>query len=277
MAQQKMIVFDAGLPGTPGWQALSEAKKEWLQEKTSNIKKYGAMEGLASVSGGIELLEVKNGLKGESMGITDYIRTVWGDKSERTGFRKLQDVEALAAQWPDDVIKAVAERGALLLRGSTGIGIKDLVNVAKELPAPKERDQESLDKFIEGKVRAKLKEHKSVRRSGKSVKLTDDDAARLIFNTGRRIMRAAKSLHTSADHRSFLKTIVGWWMEDRAVPGTIECKRIPIPEGTVAQVGRPRKKAGKLLAAVAVLGGSLGATYWAFQLARNLASSLAAN
>jgi hypothetical protein len=274
---QKITVYEPGLPNTRGWATLSEAKREWLQEKTSNIKKFGAMEGLASVSAGIELMDVKNGLKGEEMGITDYIRTVWGEKSERTGFRKLQDIEELAKQWPADLIKHVSERGALLLRGTAGIGIKDLVTVSKELPAPKEKDDKTYDAFIENKVRAKLKENRAVRRTGRVVKLSDDDAMKILFNTGRRIMRAAKNLHSSADNKNFLKTVVGWWMEDRGVPGTLECKRISIPDGTVAQVGRPRKRAGKMVAGIALLMGSGTGLYYTMKLVESLASSFAAN
>lgn len=280
MANDKdLIIFEPGLPGTPGWASLSEAKKERIQKRTSNIKKFGAMEGLAAVSGGIELLEVKRELEGEKMGITDYIKTVWGEKSERTGFRRLQDIEELTKHWPADVTKAVAERGALLLRGSTGIGIKDLIAVAKDLPAPKEHDTESLDKFIEVKVRAKLKEHKAVRRTGKTVKMTDDDAMKVLFNTGRRIMRAAKNLHTSIENKNFLKTVVGWWMEERAVPGTLEVKRTPIPEGVVAQVGYPRgkKRAKKMIAGLVFAAGSLGVGgYWLWKIIHAV-SSMAAN
>lgn len=236
-----MIVFEPGLPNTKGWSSLSETEREWLQEKTSNIKKFGAMEGLASVSGGIELLEVKRGLEGKSMAITDYVRTVYGS-SERTGWRKLADTEELAKTWPIDLIKVVAERGALLLRGTTGIGMKDLINVAKELPAPRERDDKTIDSFIENKVRDKLREHKVTRRSGKAVRLSDDASARMLFNTGRRIMRATKTLHTSAEYRQFLRTVVGWWMEDRAVPGELKVSRVSIPEGIEAKVGRPRKR-----------------------------------
>lgn len=240
----KMIVFEPGLPSTPGWTSLSDAKQQWLQEKTSNIKKFGAMEGLASVSGGIELLEVKHGLQGESMTLTDYLKTVYGS-NERTGFRRLAQVQELIEHWPADITKAVAERGALLLRGTASIGIKELITVSKELAPPKEKDEKTIDAFIENKVRAKLREHKSMRREGKAVKLSEDDGLKILFNSGRRIFRAMKGIHTSAERRQVLKTVVGWWMEDFAVPGTLECKRLSIPEGTVAQVGRPRKKGGK--------------------------------
>lgn len=144
MAQHKMIVFEPGLPNTPGWTGLSEAKQQWLQEKTSNIKKWGGMEGLASVNGGLELMEVKQGLEDSPMGITDYLKTVYGGH-ERTGFRKLEDTEDLLDKWPADLVRSVAERGALLLRGTANIGLKDLVNVARELPAPKGRDKKTID------------------------------------------------------------------------------------------------------------------------------------
>jgi hypothetical protein len=237
-----MIVREPGLANTPGWVGLSQYKKDWLQEKTSNIKKFASMEGLASVSGGLELLDVERGLQGETMTMTSYMQTVFGS-SERTGWRKLALTKELSREWPAPFIKAVAERGALLLRGAAGIGLKDLVNVSKELPAPKDTsDKKVIDGFIETKVRVALKEHKSARRTGKVVKVSDEDAAKILFNIGLRIMRTAKNLDTSENNRQFLKRIVGWWMEGRGISGTLECERISIPEGTFAKVGRPRKK-----------------------------------
>jgi hypothetical protein len=190
----KLTVFEPGLSDTPGWAKLSPTRREWLQEKTSNIKKLGAMEGLAAASGAVELYDVKQGLHGEAMNLTDYIRTVFG-ASERTGWRKLDQVEQLISE------------------GWT---------------------------FIENKVRTRLKENRSVRRAGKAVKLTEDDGTRILFNTGRRILKSMKSLQTSADRRTVLKTVVGWWMEDMAIPGTLECKRLSIPDGVVAKVGYPK-------------------------------------
>lgn len=240
---KELTVFEPGLPNTPGWTGLSEVKKQWLQEKTSNIKKFGAMEGLASVSAGIELLEVRNGLEGSTMGITDYINTVWGEKSQRTGFHKMRDTAQLIENWDAELVKYVSEKGALLLRGTTGIGIKDLIAVSKELPAPKDRSPQTLDAFIENKVRAKLREHKSERRKGKVVKLTEEDGVKILFNSGRRIFKSMKGNRGSAEWREILKNVVGWWMHELAVSGApLECKRIKTPDGMTAQVGRPRKK-----------------------------------
>jgi len=244
MAHDKLVVLDSGLPQTPGWALLSEAKRSWLQEKTSNIKKFGAMEGLAAASSAVELYEVREGLKGEKMGITDYINTVFSH-SPNTAFTRLRQLDDLIKnKWSMDVIKIIAEKGALLLPGSAGIGLGRLISVSRQLPAPKESDDKTIEAFIENKVRPKLKEMRAAHRTGKVVRVSVDEARRLAFNDGRRTFRSIRGWDsmTSRDKKAEIATVAGWWMEDFGIPGELTVKRVSIPEGTVAKVGRPRLK-----------------------------------
>lgn len=241
MAQEKgLMVFDQGLPLVRGWSKLSAEKKERIQRITSDVKKFGAMEDFGLISAGLRLLDAERELEGEELTLTTYLKTVYG-ASERSGWRRLKRAKRLNAKWPADLVRAIAEKGSLLLRGVAGIGVEDLIRVAEELPAPKKLDDRTVDAFIEGPVRLKLYEHKSIRRAGKQLRLDEEDGMRHMFNNDRRIMRAMRKNSTSADRRQVLKTVVGWLMEDFAIPGALECKRISIPEGTVAKVGRPRK------------------------------------
>lgn len=271
--KDELTVFDPGLPDTPGWSSLSDAKKRWLQEKTSNIKKLGAMRDLASVSGGIELVQVKHGLKDEAMTLTSYLKTVYG-KHERTGWRTLKETEKLIKLWPDDVIRYVAEHGALLLQGTAGIGVKDLQVVAKELPAPKERDGKTLEGFVVNKVRPKLLEKRVDRRKGKSF-LTEEDVLNTLFIAGHRVFARMKGVTTSAARARVIKTVVGWWMANQAIPGKIECKQIQPPEGILQPVGRPRGKGKKsLIAFLAIGGGGLG-LYLTIRIFEHMATAIA--
>lgn len=240
MTDSKLIVPEKGLPLINGWASLSEAKKKWLQEKTTNIKSLGGAEVLSAAKQCLELLETKNGLKGEKMTITDYIETVFSFHP-RTGWRRLQAAEEMAENWPPELIRAVAERGTKLLQGVAGIYMKDLVRVSRELPPPKELNDKTIDAFIEHKVRSHLKEER-VERSKRRQKISLDDGIKICFNHDLRIIENIKGLDASKDRKEMIATYVGWLMHYFAMPGTIECRRITHPEDAKFKVGRPLKK-----------------------------------
>jgi hypothetical protein len=240
MAEKELIVFDQGLPRAKGWAGLDEATKERIQGITSDVKKFGAMEDFGRIGSGLRLMDADSELVGKSLTITTYIETIY-KSSPSSGWRRLRQARKLAKKWPPDLIQAIAQKGPLLLQGVAGIEMGDLIRVADELPAPKKRDEKTIEGFIQNDVREKLREHKVSRRAGKSIKLDNEDGQRIIFNSTRRVMRAMKGLNTSAEKRDILRTVIGWLMEDFAISGTLECKRLSIPEGTVAKVGRPSK------------------------------------
>lgn len=238
MEHTDMIVYDKGLPDTQGWAKLSPARQKWLQEKTSNIKKFGAMEALSYLAVGLELLDVRNGLKNEELGITEYIRTVFGGNSEVTGFRRMEDAEEITKYWPAEFSKKVAERAALL-QGSAGVRFKELIMAAKELPATRERDDKTIDAFVENKLRPKLKEHRQIRRAGKTVKLNDHDGKKQMYNNWRRVLKAMKGLKLSADYAAVIEEVGGWLLNDFAIRGPVTIKRVAAPKGMIAKVGFP--------------------------------------
>jgi hypothetical protein len=229
------------LPRTPGWVGLSEERKKWLQQETSDLNKLGMAETHIGVTSALKLLEVEAGLKGTSMSMDSYLEFAF-PHGKATGNRRLKGGRQLIELWGRDICNAIVRKGETLLRGSLGIGLNELVNVAKALPAPTAKDDKTIEGFFEKKVRPALQERRVGRQQSKSTKLTYDQFIRNLFNTGRLYKKQTKGLNTSADHKEALKTVVGWWMEDWAVPGTLECKRLAIPEGIVATVGRPRKK-----------------------------------
>ncbi len=128
--ETSIAVFSPELQNTPGWAALARDKQDWLLEHTSNILQYRRMEGLSAVAACRELAEVESTLLGESMTMTNYIRSVFG-ASERTAWRRLADFKELRKHRTDHMIEMVASKGATLLKGASGIHMGALVNVAK--------------------------------------------------------------------------------------------------------------------------------------------------
>jgi hypothetical protein len=235
---KELQVLLPGLPNTPGWTALSQQKQEWLQQRTSNLMQYRRMEAVAGIGECKELIEIERGLDGEKMSLTNYMRTVYR-RSERTAWRRLADFKELGKYWPAEVIEALAKDGANLLRGGAGIGAKDLLSVAKALPAPKGKDEKTIEGFIEQEVRVRIRQDRQKRRKGRQ-KLDPDDAMKIFVTTSMRLLREAR-LSDSASQRSWLKKAVGYLMEARAITGTVATERLSIPEGFMPRRGRPRK------------------------------------
>lgn len=238
MADKELMIFDQGLPRAKGWVGLDEETKREIQQITSDVKNFGAMEDFGRVGSGLKLMEADQKLVGKSLNITTYIETIY-KSSPASGWRRLKQARKLAKKWPADLIQTIAKKGPLLLQGVAGIEMGDLIRVAEELPAPKKHDEKTIEGFIQNDVRQKLSENRSGRRAGKTIRLNNEDGQRIIFNSTRRVMKAMKGLNTSADRRDVLRTVIGWLMEDFAIAGTLECKRVSIPEGTIAKVGRP--------------------------------------
>lgn len=239
MAQQdqnELLVRDPELPRTPGWLQLSREKQESLLHRTSNIKRFQQMEGLGAIGACLELVAVERELEGEKMTITNYVKTIYG-QSERTAWRRLAQFKELNKRWRPKVIEAVAKNGALMLRGAAGIGLNELINIAKQLPAPVSDEEKVIEGFVMKDVREKLRERRS--RNPEVVVLALDDSKKITFNYLLRNMRNAK-MRTSEQKLRFLEEVVGWTMEAMAIPGVLKTKRISIPEDMKTKRGRPR-------------------------------------
>lgn len=230
----------AELPQTPGWALMSRTKQAWLLDHTEKILRYRCAEGLAAVGACLELAEVEKGLTGEAMTMSDYMRTVYG-QSIRTAWRRLADFKELRRYWPDDVIKLVAARGGALLRGASGVGMKDLINVAKAIPAPNSKETAIIEAYIERDVRGGIaRDRRSRSRDRLALQLSEEVAAKTAFNFLRRIMRIVE-FESNANRRKWLTRVVGWTLEDQTVPGVVKIGRIPLPEDAIIRRGRPRK------------------------------------
>lgn len=234
---KEIDVYVPGLPSTPGWTTLSPEKQEWLKQKTSNVMQFRRMGAVAGLGECKELLDVEKGLEQEKMTMTNYMRVVY-QKHERTGWRKLADYKALVKVWPDIAIETLMSKGAELLHGSTGIGTKHLLQVAKTLPAPKTNDAKVIEAFIEKDVRSKLREER--RRQAKGSELTEDEATKVIVITATRALRQS-GVSDSRGQRKILETSVGMVMQRRAITGTVTAVRTLIPDGFLPPRGRPRK------------------------------------
>lgn len=237
--KSEIEVYVPELTNTPGWVSLTQGQKEWLQQRTSNIQQYRKMEGMAAIAGCIELIDVEEGLKGTNMSMTNYIRTVFGH-SERTAWRKLKDFKELRKYLPPQVIRTIAAQGNTLLKGASGVGPKELLAAAKQLPAPSTKDEKTIEGYIMNDLRTKLKEQRSDRRAApRQLTITEEHAAKMALHSLLRYMRMAK-LKTSAEKRHWMQRVLGWAMEAEAVSGTMRAGRIAIPDGVIIRRGRPR-------------------------------------
>lgn len=234
-----LATITPNLEQAPGWMALSQEKRDWLTTKTANITNYKRLEGLAALGGSIELEEVERALKSEPMSFTTYVRTVYGS-SARTAFRRLADLKELRKHWNDSVIKGIASNGAMWLRGAAGSGMKDVINVARELPAPRTNEPAVIEGFVSRKVREKLREQRRHRRTGAVLRLDEEGSVRAALNALLRYMRAAR-LHNAAGKKKWLIRVVGMAMENQVIPGPITVNRLDVPDGYILRRGRPRK------------------------------------
>lgn len=235
---KELAVVNPDLEQSPGWQALNKEKHDWLAQKTFNILQYRRMEGLGAVGACIELAEVERGLEGEKLTMTDYIRTVFG-QSERTARRRLKDYKELREHWPEKLIEAVATKGATLLRGASGIGLRDLLNVARELPPPKSNEAKVIEGYVMKDVREKIRSQRKGR--NRVVRLSEEGAAKVALNTLLRLMRGM-ALDGAPAKRKWLTRVVGWTMDAQALSGTLHITRLSVPGGLIIKRGRPRKR-----------------------------------
>ena len=230
-------VFVPGLPSTPGWTSLSQERRDWLLERTESIAKYRRQQAVGAVGEARELARVQAGLEGTSMKMGSYLSTMYG-KSERTAWKRLQDYRELQKVMPEEAIDALVNNTDGFLAGSAGLGAGDVIRAAKALPPPKSKEPKVIEGYL-GSLREKLKEERRTRRAGHR-RLDPDDGIKMVVLLTRKIFREAK-IATSAEGRAFLRKMVGYIMEDRAIPGSVTAERTIIPDGFMPRRGRPRK------------------------------------
>jgi hypothetical protein len=239
---QEIAVFAPGLPETPGWNELTREKQSELAEITSRLVNYRSMEGLGIVGQCIELVHARQALQGQPMTITSYTETVF-QQGFRTAWRRLAEFEELSNYWPEEITKVLAERGATLLRGAAGGGMRELINVAKALPPPKSTSPKVIEGFIEKDVREKLRERRRARKPGGSPEALDKKTGlKIAVNTVIRIIRNVR-LRTVEQEKEWLASMTGMVMQHRMIPGTLRTSAVEIPDGLIARRGpKPKHK-----------------------------------
>lgn len=235
--KQEIEVFVPQLPNTPGWVAMSQNDREWLQEHTSLALTDFRDSGLKAISCCIRIAEIQNFLDGKSMTFTNWVRTAFGS-SERTAYRWLASYKEQLQVAPPRAILYLAQEG--LAGVNNTIQPKELTPVLKALPAPKDDNKKSLEAWRQ-RISEELRTRRQKRRKRVSLKLDPEKAMQDFVIVARRLLRESE-LSTSADQRKWLTRALGYLMELRAIAGTITAERTPIPDGWMPVVGRPRKK-----------------------------------
>lgn len=240
IVRQEDLVYDDKLPLTPGWTALPEEDKEWLQKTHSDDLHMGQAETIISVSRALHLYDVEQRLQGKTMKISHYIKTRYGG-NYAMGWERLKKIKLIIEKRGETFVRAfLSDKGVEIFKGATTVGLGDLLNAVKQLPAPKSNDP----KTIEGQlmdVRKKVTEDRANRVKGRATKLKDEDAITIMFRQDKNVLDKTKGFGTTAERKAVLKTLVGYLMQFYAIGGKLECVPLSIPEGVEGHVGRPRK------------------------------------
>ena len=230
-------VFAPILPTTKEWSTLAQKDRDWILEHTSNAITNFRQSGLKAIQCCAEVAMIQNFLEGKPLTFTTWMKSVFPDEaSERTGWRWLKNYKELRGSASDSAILYLAESG---ISGMNNLGQREILTAVKRLPPPKGSDKKQLESW-KNKVGETVRELRRSRRSGKPRKLDEEEALKVFILTGRRLLREC-GLKTSAEQRAWLKRGTGMIMELRAIPGTVTTERIPVPDGFLPQVGRPRK------------------------------------
>lgn len=243
-----LVAFAPGLPDTPGWAQMSRAKQDEMLDITSRLLQYQSMEGLGIVGQCIELVHARQALEGQPMNITNYTATVF-KQGFRTAWRRLADFEEFQQCLPKEsqemIPKVIAEKGALLLRGAAGGGMKELTGAFKKLrhKIPKTKDPKVIEAFIQKDVRDVLREGRRARSENSQIELLDKDTALKIWvNTTVRLVRQTK-LRNTDQQKDLLTRGMGMVMQALAIPGAVHTGRQDIPDGFITRRGpKPKRR-----------------------------------
>lgn len=235
--KQEIEILVQQLPHTPGWVAMNQHEREWLQENTSEALTLFRQSGLTAIKFCAKLTEIQAFLDGKSMTFTNWVRSSFGP-SERTAYRWLQAYRELRGIAQEPAILYLAQEG--LAGVNNTLQPRELIPVLKSLPPPKSADKKVLEPWRQ-KVSEELRTRRSKRRKRISLKHSEEDALRVFVITTRRLLRDA-GIDNSAEQRKWLARGVGYVMHLRAIAGTVTAERTTIPDGFMPQVGRPRKE-----------------------------------
>jgi hypothetical protein len=226
--------------------ALSRKKQDALLEHTSHIQQNRQLQMLGEFGELMELYQVQQLLEGEEMKMSDYLRRIYPDRTQRTIDRKREAFSQLAANIPAPVMKRLASLGTDVLSRFDRIAnaaLGDIRNAVRELPQLPATTEKAAEKYLED-LDTKLLEHRQLKRKGKPLHQDEELAAKMATNAVLNYLRAC-GLKTSGQKRHWLTRIMGWVMEAQGVTGTLRCGRIAIPDGIIIRRGRPRKNPKK--------------------------------
>lgn len=229
------------LPEIPGWQDLTRQQQDSLYAHKRNIEEYEQIRQFGELGVVVELYKAQQEIKNTKMQIGGLIRTLYRGKTQRTVDRKLSDFKEIADGLPPQLIdqwqaigKETLEKYSSLARASLG-EIKSAMKKMLELPAPTGK---TLDAVLV-QLNTQLATDRKDRR--KEVHKDKDESAKAAANDLINYLRSS-GITTSAEARQWLRHVVGWTMEARAVTGTVSTERLPYPEGVNPPRGRPRLK-----------------------------------
>lgn len=229
------LELSKNLPSTPGWAEMSQAEKDGIQQITSMALRGMGTEFAGKLIKEVACYQAEQFLKNTPMSVKDWANSNLGP-AWRTIYRAAEKIRDNLKYASDDDLLFLAQRG---LHGMHSIQTGMVLRVLPSVPAPRAKTAKAREEWAT-KVEEAVRDGLSVRRKGhKPIALSQDGAIVALILTARRVMREAK-LGSSSEQRAWLKKAVGYIMELRAISGTLQVERTPLPEGLIPTRGRPR-------------------------------------
>lgn len=239
--------FTPGLEKLRGWESLGREKQDEFLKNNSDLLGFRQMKGMGEFGEMLKLIAQDELIQGTEMDIRDYLKVLYKKNKIRTEQRKYEALRAFTAKLPAKAVNRMASHSLDVLEKFHRIAtaaLGDIGNALREMPAlPATASEKETEAYFE-KVEEKLTEHRKNRRKGIPLKKDDELAKKMAANALIHYDEAA-GLETSAERRKFGTTVLGWYMDAKAVSGTIRAGRISRPEGVPAVRGRPRKTGQK--------------------------------
>lgn len=229
------LELSKNLPSTPGWAEMSPAERDGIQQITSMALRGMGTEFAGKLMKEVACYQAEQFLKNTPMSVKDWANMNLGP-AWRTIYRAAEKIRDNLKYASDDDLLFLAQRG---LHGMHSVQTGMVLRVLPNVPAPKAKTAKAREEWA-SKVEDAVREGLSQRRRGhRPITLSADAATVALILTARRVMREAK-LGTSAEQRAWLRKAIGYIMELRAISGTIQAERTPLPEGLIPKRGAPR-------------------------------------
>lgn len=235
---KEIEVFVPGLQNTAGWASLSREQQDWLLEHTGTAVQNFRQAGLKQIQGCIAISKVHDYLEDKPLNFTNWAISVF-PHSASTAFNYLKRYRELRGAISDEAMQFLAEKG---IQAAAGVETKRVLSAVKQLPPPKGNDPKTLEKWA-ANVGTQIMKGRAQSKKG-TRRMDAREAMQTWITAGLHLLKQTR-LNTSAEQRDWITIAVGYLLELRGITGTVDTKRVPVPDSFMPKRGRPPKKMRK--------------------------------